>query len=134
MRVEYMHDILCPIVIQRRTERKKLEEQKKKDYERLEEIRIAQINTEKLKRRNRQLLIGLIVALLSIVATALFIWDGYFREIDTRYGIIIKTEWLVHRTRKTIQRRGILSSLPLYIKEERPVGKTCILDGSKKWL
>ena len=90
MRVEYMHDILCPIVIQRRTERKKLEEQKKKDYERLEEIRIAQINTEKLKRRNRQLLIGLIAALLSIVATALSIWDGYFREIDTRYGIIIK--------------------------------------------
>lgn len=94
MRIEYMHDILCPIVKQRREERYKSrlieEEQKKKDQERLEEIRKAQLKTEKLKQRNKQLLIGLIVSLLTIVAACLFIWDGYFREIDTRYGIIIK--------------------------------------------
>lgn len=94
MRIEYMHDILCPIVKQRREERYKSrlieEEQKKKDQERLEEIRKAQLKTEKLKQRNKQLLIGLVISLLTIVAACLFIWDGYFREIDTRYGIIIK--------------------------------------------
>lgn len=94
MRIEYMHDILCPIVKQRREERYKSrlieEEQKKKDQERLEEVRKARLKADKLKQRNKQLLIGLVVSLLTIVTACLFIWDGYFREVDTRYGIIIK--------------------------------------------
>lgn len=94
MRIEFMHDILCPIVKQRREERARCrqleEEQRKKEYEQGEKVREAQEKAEELRRRNKQLLIGITGILLSVIAAVFFVWDGWFRKIETRYGIVIK--------------------------------------------
>lgn len=94
MRIEFMHDILCPIVKQRREERngrRQLEEeQRKKEDEQRKKISEAQEKAEELRRRNKQLLMGIAGILLAVIAAVLLIWDGWFRDIDTRYGIIVK--------------------------------------------
>ena len=83
MRIEFIHDVLCDIIVQRRDERKK---RKQKEEEEMQ----FRLKTEQLKRRNRQLVGSIIGIIVSLIVLAGIIWDGMYREFETRYDIVVK--------------------------------------------
>lgn len=83
MRIEFIHDVLCDIIVQRRDERKKRKQQEEEEMQ-------FRLKTEQLKRRNRQL-VGLIIGIIvSLIALTGIIWDGMYREFETRYDMVVK--------------------------------------------
>ena len=83
MRIEFIHDVLCDIIVQRREERKK---RKQKEEEEMQ----FRLKTEQLKRRNRQLVGSIIGIIVSLIVLAGIIWDGMYREFETRYDMVVK--------------------------------------------
>lgn len=78
-RIEYSHDVLCPIVIGRRKRRDEELEKKKQEE--------ALIKLRKEKRRYR---LALMLTFFSLLAVGLFIYDGWFDVKVERYAKIIK--------------------------------------------
>ncbi len=98
MRVEFIHDILCSIIVGR-IEKKKLKKEaelllQEEERQRKEKERQAKENA--LKSQNKRLLSGLLATFIGVVLFALFFWDGMYREIPTRYGdITTRYGWVV---------------------------------------
>lgn len=100
IRIEFIHDVLCPIIVQRREKRRQQElaefEQAEKERIRQEEMRIVEERSAKLRKRNKQLLVGLVTTILVVALFAIVYWDGMYRNIETRYGEIVKKYgWMV---------------------------------------
>lgn len=84
-RIEFTHDVLCKVAMEHRNNRKK--------RLRLEE---EQAKTAMLKRRNRSMLIALLVGLFIVCGISVFIWDGYYRKIEKRYADFGKQDgWFI---------------------------------------
>lgn len=78
-RIEYSHDVLCPIVIGRRKRRDEEIERKKQEE--------ALIKLRKEKRRYRLILFSVIIAL---IVAGIFIYDGWYDVKVERYAKIVK--------------------------------------------
>ena len=74
-RIEYMHDVLCQVVSDRVNQR---------------ELHRAQQGEKLQKRKNRVLRWGIAASVLILVAVGLYIWDGYYHDIERHYSYLIK--------------------------------------------
>lgn len=79
IRIEFSHDVLCPIVIERRKTREEILEK-----QRLHETYL------KMKKEKQRLMYVLLLTFFSIFFAALFIYDGWFDVKVQRYAQIIK--------------------------------------------
>ena len=83
-RIEFVHDVLCPIIYDRMEEREKAEEQRKRDK--------LLIQAQQEKKRLRRVLLG---TLFTLLFCSFLIWDGLFDEKKILYREIIKKEsWM----------------------------------------
>lgn len=83
-RIEFVHDVLCPIIYDRMEEREKAEEQRKRD--------MLLIQAQQEKKRLRRVLLG---TLFTLLFCFILIWDGLFDEKKILYREIIKKEsWM----------------------------------------
>lgn len=114
-RIEFTHDVLCKVAMEHRNNRKRilrLEEEKAK--------------TAKLKRRNRSMLIALLVGIFTVCSISIFIWDGYYREIEKRYANFGKQDgWFIGINELTADEASYLSCHYVFKKKGR---------ASKRWV
>lgn len=95
-RIEFIHDILCPIIVKRREERRI--EQEKIEAERLreEERKKQEEALSKLKKDKQRYMIACFLVIVSLGLSVLFIWDGWFQVKTKRYRRIVKVNtWMV---------------------------------------
>lgn len=79
IRIEFSHDVLCPIVIERRKKRDEiLEKQRQHD---------AYL---KLKRDKRHLMFVWFLTIFSLIVTGIFVYDGWFDIKVERYAKVTK--------------------------------------------
>lgn len=90
LRIEYVHDILCPVVTAHREERRleKQQEEERKHNKEEQEHAIRQIIA--LKRRNNKLFLTVLLIALFLTSSAVIFWDGLAHNIERRYGMVIK--------------------------------------------
>lgn len=85
IRIEFIHDVLCPIIIQRKEQRKlakiREEEERKKEIERERIMQETKRKEERLRRKNRNILISSI-SIFVAAAAALF---GYLYCFEWEY-------------------------------------------------
>lgn len=114
-RIEFTHDVLCKVAMEHRNNRKK--------RLRLEE---EQAKTAILKRRNRSMLIALLVGVFIVCGISIFIWDGYYREIEKRYANFGKQDgWFIGINELTADEASYLNCHYVLKKKGR---------ASKHWL
>lgn len=98
IRIEFIHDVLCPIIVRRKEERKlakqKLEEERLIEEERKRVLLESQKKEEKLKRKNRNILIAFtttFVFSVILLLTYLYckVWDyrEYYEWCEWRYEL-----------------------------------------------
>lgn len=88
IRIEFIHDVLCPIIVQRKEERKIA--RKRLEQERIQQEELIKLKQDKIRYRNLCLLI-----FVSILFVGIFIWDGLFRVHTKRYADIVKEKtWM----------------------------------------
>lgn len=84
-RIEFTHDVLCKVAMEHRNDR-----EKQRCLKEEQEKMLA------LKRRNRFMLIAIVVGVGVACGISIFIWDGYYRAIEQRYANCGKrTGWLI---------------------------------------
>lgn len=74
-RVEYMHDVLCKVIVERIEQR---------------ELKAAHNREQELKRRTRIMKMSIFALVAFVIGLSFCIWDYFFRDIDKRYGIVVK--------------------------------------------
>ena len=97
LRIEFMHDILCNVVKERVNfrEQERLHKEREQEQQRIaeeNELKLieARQRAQILQRRNHRLLFTGVVALLSLLVIGFVLWDGLIREVDARYGSVVK--------------------------------------------
>lgn len=79
IRIEFSHDILCPIIVARRNERQA-------ERERIKQQELLR----KAQKERRRLVYGIILIVLSVFLAAGFYYDGWYDVKITRYAKIVK--------------------------------------------
>lgn len=111
IRIEFIHDVLCPIIVHRKEERRQIklrqEEAKAQEIERQRVLLEAQKKEERLKKKNRNILIVSIGTFLSAVLVLLmylycYVWDykEYYSSLVWRYEMPYGINKLSPRERK----------------------------------
>jgi len=97
LRVEYMHDILCPVVRERITsrereaERRLQEEEKRRTAEeQRQKLEKEKEKTRLLQRRNKRLVYGGIASFAILMILGIVLWDGFYRDLSVSYGNVVK--------------------------------------------
>lgn len=93
IRIEFIHDVLCPIIVsrkeKRRLEKKRLEEERLKEIERQKVLLETQKKEEKLKKKNRSILFVSISTFTSAVLVLLMYLYCYVWEYKEYYGMYV---------------------------------------------
>ena len=97
MRIEYMHDTLCKVVQNRIEQReaaaeiaRKEAEQKRIAAEREHQLQLSQERELQLRKRNRKMLIAIILGILLLLGGGFLSWYNWQCEISERYGVVVK--------------------------------------------
>ncbi len=90
IRIEFIHDVLCPIIVQRKEERKIAKKRLEEDRIREAERKKQEEALFKLKKDKQRYMIACFLVIVSLGLSVLFIWDGWFRVHTKRYADIVK--------------------------------------------
>lgn len=94
-RIEFIHDVLCPIIVKRKEQRRIEREKIEADRVREEERRQQEEALIKIKKDKQRYMFACLLVIVSVCLSVLFIWDGWFHVKTKRYRQIVKVNtWM----------------------------------------